>query len=76
MNTQSSQLETPALTLRQILACQGIESSYDRHLRKTKERLERMFVAETTTPIPGMEVTYLELDPKLWEQMTGAQQRL
>lgn len=75
MNTQPSENQALPMSLREILARQGIESSYNRHLRKTKERLARMFIAETTTPIPGMEVTYLELDPKLWEQLAIATQQ-
>lgn len=74
MNTQPSENLALPTSLREILACQGIESSDARDRRKAMRRLERMFVVETTTPIPGMEVTYLELDPKLWEQIATATQ--
>ena len=66
MNTQPSQHEARPPSLREILTCQGIESSYDRSRMKTRARLARLFATETTTPIPGMEVTYLELDPQLF----------
>ena len=52
------------------LAASGIESSYDRDRRKTAQRRLEMLRAETATPIPGIEVTYLELDPSLWDQFT------
>ena len=72
MNTQTT--EAPAPSLRDVLAFQGIESSYDRDRRKTRERLELMFVAqpESGVAVQGIEVSYLELDPQLWDQMAFA----
>lgn len=64
MNTQLAENQPLPLSLREILAFKGIVPSYE----KAQKRLE-MFAAETSTPIPGIEVTYLELDPNLWEQV-------
>jgi len=60
------------LSLREILAVRGIESSYDRDRKNAVQRRLEMFKAERTTPIAGIEVTYLELDPSLWEQFAAA----
>jgi hypothetical protein len=74
MKTRSTEHESLPLSLREILASKGIESSYDRDCRKAQERLERMFAAqpESEVVIPGIEVAYLELDPRLWDQMAFA----
>ena len=50
-----------------MLVRQGIESSYDRDRRKARNRLERTIVQEKDAVVPGIEVTYLELDPHLFE---------
>ena len=70
MNTQPIDTEPDAPSLREVLACKGIESSYDRARRKVQKRLAKMFIEQTETAIPGIEVTYLTLDPRLWKEMT------
>ena len=74
MNSERTDPQVPAPSLRDVPAFQGIESSYDRDRRKTSERLGRMFAAqpESEAVIPGIEVAYLELDLQLWDQMAFA----
>lgn len=71
MNSPLTESKPLPLSLREILTASGIESSYDRDRRKAAQRRQEMFKAERTTPIPGIEVTYLELDPSLWEQVAS-----
>lgn len=71
MNRQPTENKPLPLSLREILAVKGIESSYDRDRKKAAQRRLEMFKAERTTPIPGIEVTYLQLDPRLWEQVAA-----
>lgn len=66
LNTQLPETRPLPLSLREILASKGIAPSYE----NVQKRLE-MFKGETSTPVPGIEVTYLELDPNLWEQVVA-----
>lgn len=68
MNNPPTENRPLPLSLREILAVRGIESSYDRDRKNAAQRRLVMFKSERTTPIPGIEVTYLEPDPSLWEQ--------
>lgn len=70
MNSPLIENKSLPLSLREILAASGIESSYDRERRKAAQRNLETFKAERATPIPGIEVTYLELDLSLWEQFS------
>ncbi len=72
MNSPLTENKPLPLSLREILAGRGIESSYDRDRKRAAQRRLEMFKAEKTTPIPGIEVTYLELDPSLWDQFAAA----
>lgn len=69
MNRQPTENKPLPLSLREILAAKGIESSYDRDRKNAAHRRLEVFKAERTTAIPGIEVTYLELDLSLWEQV-------
>lgn len=73
MNSPNTENKPPLpLSLRAILAVKGIESSYHRDRRNAAQRRLEMFKAERASVIPGIEVTYLELDPSLWEQFAAA----
>jgi len=69
MNTRPTEFRACPPSLREVLASQGIESSYRRDRRRARRRLQGMITTQTETPIPGIEVTYLEIDLELWEQI-------
>ena len=69
MNTQPTENQPFPQSLREILASRGIESSNDRDHRRAKQRREGTPKVEAEATVPGIEVTYLELDPRVWEQM-------
>lgn len=71
MNTQLTKNQPRPLSPREVLAARGNESSYDRDRRNAAQRRLEMFKAETSTPIPGIAVTYLVLAPSLWEQFAA-----
>jgi hypothetical protein len=62
--------ETPAPSLRELLAASGIESSSDRQRRVNRDRLQRMVAQMIEGEAPGIEVTYLEPDAVAWLQFT------
>jgi hypothetical protein len=74
MNSEHTETQAPAPSLRDVLALKGIESSYDLQQKRARERLGRMFVSELEREaiIPGIEVAYHELDPQLWDQLAFA----
>ena len=75
MKTQPAEHEPRTLSLREVLACRGLESSVDRDRRQARERRaqrERMFVVQVEAPLPGIEVTYLALNTQQWEQLAVA----
>jgi hypothetical protein len=61
-------------SLREILARSGIESSYARDRRRAKQRVERLGAGQlaSVSPLPGIEVSYLEFDPHEWHQFEAA----
>jgi hypothetical protein len=57
-------MESSDLPLREELARRGIESSTERQARWLQEHLAKlaMRIAQPETSVPGLEVTYLEVE--------------
>jgi hypothetical protein len=62
----------PPLSLREILALTGVESNYETDRRKVRRQFAARLEVELGVAVPGIKVSYLDLDASVWEQVAHA----
>lgn len=65
--------DTQSHSLQEFVARNDIASSCESNRQRARNRIERAVARQTSaTPIPGIEVTYIEVDAQDWEQLAAA----